>query len=145
MEDRMMAKIQLKVELENADSRERFDLECPFESDSIEVSSAIEEIAKATDINSIILAVQNAINPESELYKHLLEVFAWKGHDKEGWHDVRVFIRSIDIDEYELPIDADEVSDNDLSDALTLQLVRRDFCGSCGASNELSMYFLDTK
>ena len=140
-----MARIQLKVELENADSRQSLDLECPFESDSVEIVAAAEEIAKATDINSIIQAIQNAINPESDLYKHLLEVFAWQGHDKEGWHDVRVFIRSIDIDDYELPIDADEVSDNDLSDALTLQLVRRDFCGSCGASNELSMYFLDSK
>lgn len=139
-----MAKIQLKVELENADSKEKFELECPYESDSAEVSNAAASLSKASDKESIIQAIQNTLAPQSELHKHYLSVFAWKGHDKAGWHDVQVFIRSVSVDGTEVPINADEISNNDLSDCLTLQLVRSNSCGSCGTSNELSMHFLDS-
>ena len=139
-----MAKIQLKVELENADSKEKFELECPYESDSAEVSNAAASLSKASDKESIISGIQNALAPQSELHKHFLSVFAWKGHDKAGWHDVQVFIRSVSVDGTEVPINADEISNNDLSDCLTLQLVRSNSCGSCGASDELSMHFVDS-
>lgn len=79
-----MAKIQLNVELENGDSKERFEVECPYESDSAEVSGAVAELSKATDNQSIIEAMQRALSPNSELYKHFLSVFAYKGHDKAG-------------------------------------------------------------
>lgn len=139
-----MAKIQLNVELENADSKEKFELECPYESDNAEVSNAAASLSKASDKESIISAIQNVLAPQSELHKHFLSVFAWKGHDKAGWHDVQVFIRSVSVDGTEVPINADEISNNDLSDCLTLQLVRSNSCGSCGTSNELSMHFLDS-
>lgn len=139
-----MAKIQLNVELENGDSKERFEVECPYESDSAEVSGAVAELSKATDNQSIIEAMQRALSPNSELYKHFLSVFAYKGHDKAGWHDVQAFIRSIKINDTELPIDVDEIADNDLTDSITLQLVRANFCGNCGVSHDLSMHFLDS-
>lgn len=139
-----MAKIQLNVELENADSKERFEIECPYESDSAEVSNAAAALSKAGDNESLIPAIHSALTSQSELHKHFLSVFAWKGHNKAGWHDVQVFIRSICVDGTELPIISDEISNNDLSDSLTLQLVRPHSCGSCGSSNELSMHFLDS-
>jgi hypothetical protein len=139
-----MAKIQLNVELENANSKERFELECPYESDSAEVSNAAAALSTASDNKSIISGIQSALAPQSELHKQFLSVFAWKGHDKAGWHDVQVFIQSIIVNDTELPINADSISNNDLSDSLTLQLVRPNSCGSCGASNELSMHFLDS-
>jgi hypothetical protein len=139
-----MAKIQLNVELENANSKERFELECPYESDSAEVSNAAAALSTASDNKSIISGIQSALAPQSELHKQFLSVFAWKGHDKAGWHDVQVFIQSISVNNTELPINADSISNNDLSDSLTLQLVRPNSCGSCGASNELSMHFLDS-
>jgi len=139
-----MAKIQLNVELENADSKEKFELECPYESDNAEVSNAAASLSKASDKESIISAIQNALAPQSELHKHFLSVFAWKGHDKAGWHDVQVFIRSVSVNDTELSINADEVSGKDMWDSLTLQLVRPNSCSSCGASNELSMHFVDS-
>jgi hypothetical protein len=139
-----MTKIQLNVELENANSKERFELECPYESDSAEVASAAALLSQATDNESIISGIQNALAPQSELHKHFLSVFAWKGHDKAGWHDVQVFIQTISVNDTELPINTDGISNNDLSDSLTLQLVRPNSCGSCGASNELSMHFVDS-
>jgi hypothetical protein len=144
MEERIMAKIQLNVELENANSKERFELECPYESDSAEVSNAAATLSTACDNESIISGIQNALAPQSELHKHFLSVFAWKGHDKAGWHDVLVFIQSISVNDTELSINADEISTNDLTDSLTLQLVRPNSCGGCGASNELSMHFVDS-
>lgn len=137
-----MANIQLNVELENADSKERYELDCPYESDSAEVANAAAALLKANDNQSIIKAVQEALSPGSELYTHFLRIFAWQGHDKVGWHDVQVFIRSIIVDGTELPIDADEISENDLSDGLTLQLIRAEYCGNCHKSNELFMEFL---
>jgi hypothetical protein len=61
MEERIMAKIQLNVELENADSKERFELECPYESDSAEVANAAAALSTASDNESIISGIQNAL------------------------------------------------------------------------------------
>jgi hypothetical protein len=108
------------------------------------VSNAAAALSTASDNKSIISGIQSALAPQSELHKQFLSVFAWKGHDKAGWHDVQVFIQSISVNDTELPINADSISNNDLSDSLTLQLVRPNSCGSCGASNELSMHFLDS-
>ena len=124
MEVRKMAKIQLNVELENADSKESFDVECPYESSSAEVSNAAATLSKAIGNKHIIEAIQGAISPGSELHKHFLGIFVWKGHDKAGWHDVLVHIRHVIVDDVKLSIDELELYETDQSSCLTLQLVR---------------------
>lgn len=130
-----MAKIQLKVTLENANSKEKFDLDCPYESETAAVIAAEERLSRAIGTDDLIRTLQNEIKPGSELYEHFLGIFVWKGHDKSGWHDVIVYIREVIAGDHTLTLDEDELYANDQRQMAALQLER--------GTPVVSMHFID--
>lgn len=130
-----MAKIELKVVLENADSKETMELDCPFESVAADVAAIEADLASASDTSELIKKLQKALAPGTPLYAHFLSVFVRMGHDKAGWHDVIVYIKSVSARDVQHEIDEDKIHEEGQADTVALQIER--------STNGPTMYFIE--
>jgi hypothetical protein len=105
-------KVTLNYYLKNGDNQEEWDdLSAEFELTNKTAIKKAKTLTETQNAENTEVFLKSILDSEEEsgskgvLYDKAFEIFVWQGWDKMGWHDVMVYIQSIEIDSNLIEID----------------------------------------
>ncbi|OYU00703.1 MAG: hypothetical protein CFE36_14480 [Sphingomonadaceae bacterium PASS1] len=119
-----MAVIKLRGIIENSESQEQKELDDSYESNSLEVETAVNALATAKGTKEKVKKLQLALADGTEIHNFYRDLLVRYAHEGSGWHMVMIFIQGVTANETSFEFDHDEMVDNNLSDYVALDLVR---------------------